>query len=231
MINTNLAFVRAFLEKLHLVLDPVLEENWSSEEQVLYISRVEDLFEQNCLQNRYFDCYTVRSIMKELSGNDKLFLYIALRLLAIDDPRYALPFVSYQSLLDKHSFKNNDQYFYFSNINDAMFAYEIDVKLTPGNPNRRLLYRKLNSKYKNNKLSLAEVCQKYIFRKPQEYHKRLKKRVQRHKGYRDHGSLGSDLSQTRRDQAQDWSILQKARDREQERDDLLSFCQAFQGWY
>jgi hypothetical protein len=53
-------------------------------------------------------------------------------------------------------------------------------------------------------------------------------KVQRHKGYRDHGSLGSEFSRTLRQQSSDYSILE--RELELQRANLRKRRQWYHGW-
>jgi hypothetical protein len=57
--------------------------------------------------------------------------------------------------------------------------------------------------------------------------KQRPKKAQRHKGYRDHGSLGSDFSKTRRDQSHDWTVDQEQLDIEAREDTYLPFIRGF----
>lgn len=65
---------------------------------------------------------------------------------------------------------------------------------------------------------------KFFFRKS------TVKRIQRKRGYTDHGSLGSEISQTLRDQLSDWSVTEVFRQKFEERqsfNDTISFLQGF----
>lgn len=69
---------------------------------------------------------------------------------------------------------------------------------------------------------LKTLPRKFFFRKPSV------KKAQRKRGYTDHGSLGSEISQTLRDQQSDWSVTEVFRQKFEERqsfDDTISFLQ------
>lgn len=81
-----------------------------------------------------------------------------------------------------------------------------------------------------NQYSIEQIFDQLILRNPKECYKRLQKRVQRHKGYRDKGSLGTDYSRTLKDQSTDWSIREKILQKEKDREDLLDLLLGLQGW-
>jgi hypothetical protein len=57
--------------------------------------------------------------------------------------------------------------------------------------------------------------------------KQKPKKLQRHKGYRDHGSLGSDYSKTRKQQSTDWTVREEILDMEAREDTYLPLIKGF----
>lgn len=98
---------------------------------------------------------------------------------------------------------------------------------------KRDFSRKINQKFLLNK---KEITLRELISSPNIYFdffvlpKRVPKEIQRHKGYRDHGSLGSEFSRTLRDQADDWSLREEEELREKEEADLHDFRLGLNGW-
>lgn len=232
MISSNLAFVQQFLTTIRNKIDvQEIEKNGISELEVRYNSRE---FESKLQSGKYDVVSRIDpKVLRNLTSTQKMNIYIMLRLLVqeCDSGYLRMVFSDYKEYLTKRTFFNNDRYFYLSSLTDSMFNYEIDTLLW-NNRSKRDLYRKLSQReqQQNNKDTfelLEEILSSYQF---SLIEKHRPKRVQRHKGYRDHGSLGSDFSKTLKQQANsaEWKeICEKA---EKEKQDFLNFLWALHGW-
>lgn len=232
MISSNLAFVQQFLTTIRNKIDvQEIEKNGISELEVRYNSRE---FESKLQSGKYDVVSRIDpKVLRNLTSTQKMNIYIMLRLLVqeCDSGFLRMVFSDYKEYLTKRTFFNNDRYFYLSSLTDSMFNYEIDTLLW-NNKSKRDLYRKLSQReqQQNNKNTfelLEEILSSYQF---SLIEKHRPKRVQRHKGYRDHGSLGSDFSKTLKQQANsaEWKeICEKA---EKEKQDFLNFLWALHGW-
>lgn len=232
MISSNLAFVQQFLTTIRNKIDvQEIEKNGISELEVRYNSRE---FESKLQSGKYDVVSRIDpKVLRNLTSTQKMNIYIMLRLLVqeCDSGYLRMVFSDYKEYLTKRTFFNNDRYFYLSSLTDSMFNYEIDTLLW-NNKSKRDLYRKLSQReqQQNNKNTfelLEEILSSYQF---SLIEKHRPKRVQRHKGYRDHGSLGSDFSKTLKQQANsaEWKeICEKA---EKEKQDFLNFLWALHGW-
>lgn len=232
MISSNLAFVQQFLTTIRNKIDvQEIEKNGISELEVRYNSRE---FESKLQSGKYDVVSRIDpKVLRNLTSTQKMNIYIMLRLLMqeCDSGYLRMVFSDYKEYLTKRTFFNNDRYFYLSSLTDSMFNYEIDTLLW-NNKSKRDLYRKLSQReqQQNNKNTfelLEEILSSYQF---SLIEKHRPKRVQRHKGYRDHGSLGSDFSKTLKQQANsaEWKeICEKA---EKEKQDFLNFLWALHGW-
>jgi hypothetical protein len=168
--------------------------------------------------------------MKDFSGKEKLFFYQIIRLLAIADPNHQLGFllVDLENLYKRRGYFN-EEYFYYTSLSDNQFCYEIDCKLTNSKA-RRYLYRMRGSKFGRKQLSLQEVLSNYFFTDIITLNRQKAKKAIRHKGYRDHGSLGSEYSKTLKQQSVDWSLREIEQRRIKDKQDLLDFITGFCGW-
>lgn len=284
----NLFFVQQFLDSEKILKIRKLESDWTSEIEVHYNSRVEQLLKLqekemiaqriidspdqtelyftteketgrqiahyrliseeeshiewrestnslddtklSLLSNLYFEYRVEPKIFEELSAKERLFFYEVMRLYSIRYRSFAWILDDYTQLLDKRGFRNNPRYFYLRSLTDNQFVYELDVKLTKGSRERRYYYRILNGFFGRNNLTFEEVLKRFFFHPLSEREKRKSKRLVRHKGYRDHGSLGSEISKTLKDQSSDWSIRESELQRQKAQQDFIDFAQAFQGW-
>lgn len=227
MIDKNLYFVTEFLKPILTFAQQEFERVWSADNRVRYTSRLAELLELGV------DKVTIISIkpefVKDFSGKEKVFIYTILRLLSIQDQRFGYLLFDLQELLRKRGF-DSDRYFYLQSLTDAQFAYELDCKVDKRNPERRYFYRQLSGKFGRNQVSFQELLSEYFFNDIIELYRRLAKRRTRHKGYRDHGSLGSEFSKTLKQQSSDWSLRESEEQKKKSRQDLIEYLQAFSGW-
>lgn len=232
MIDSNHVFLRQFLTTIRNKIDvKEIEKNGISELEVRYNSRE---FEQKLQTGNYDTVNRIDpKVLRNLTSTQKMNIYIMLRLLVQDcDSGYLrMIFSDYKEYLTKRTFFNNDRYSYLNSLTDNMFNYEIDTLLW-NNKSKRDLYRKLSQREQkqNNKDTfelLEEILSSYQFFLIEKHRP---KKVQRHKGYRDHGSLGSDFSKTLKQQANsaEWKeICEKA---EKEKQDFIDFQMGLRGW-
>lgn len=189
---------------------------------VHYISRE---FEYKLLSGNYDVIFRIDSKkLRNLSTKQELLLYILLRILKQTDETGFLNvvFSDYNEYLIKKSFFNQPRYFYLQQLNEKQFNYEIDSELW-NTKSRRHFYRVVNQKTKDGKDSidlLKEIllsCQFHLISKTRP------KRTQRHKGYRDHGSLGSEFSRSQRQQIQSEEWRKICEREEKRKQDFLEF--------
>lgn len=191
-------------------------------------------FENKVLSGNFeIEYRTNLGLLRGLGSEYKLYVYLILRLLKIrfEKGYFAILFEDYCNYLNKRTFSNNERYFYLSHLKDNMFEYEIDTVLWNQKSRRnfyRILYSKISSKNNIRLIDLiVEICKSldvYFISKDRP------KRLQRHKGYRDHGSLGSEFSKTLKDQSSDWSIIEEERQRKKNQKDFLMFLLGANGW-
>jgi hypothetical protein len=231
VLNENLVFAKNFLEHNNL-LDHLneLRNNWSSEIAVLYTSRVTNKL---LTGDFYLDTRFVKSsIIRELSAEERMYIYEVLRLACSLLPGLKILMDDYDSLLHSRGFLNKERYLYLSSLSENSFNYEMDTILGPWNPKARRRYYRLKSSYFGRRhLSLLEVFKEYFFQLPVLKKKPLAKKKVRHKGYRDHGSLGSEYSQVHKEERDDVWVQEKYRQKEKDRQDLIDFLQGLNDTY
>lgn len=220
-----------FEQRVLSQFDRSFEEVKLSQVQIHYSSRAERLF------SGQFDSEFIFSqkLLKLVKGSEKVFLYIIARIVKLREESflYSLFLERLEDFYKRSNLQANERYFYLSSLSDEMFCYEIDSILW-NQKSRRDFYRKINTpigNYKKEKVSLIQFYQKLL----ESFDIKLvpkqtpKKKV-RHKGYRDHGTLGSDISRTNRNQRGDWELVQKEQAKQADKDNLLNFLWGFGGW-
>lgn len=226
-IDSNLYFAKSFLEPIVLNTIEVYSKTWSAENRVLYNSRIEEIFEFGLERDMIISIKP--SFMKDFGPKEKEFIYEILRGITIEFPESAYLLEDLRQLFKRRGYRNA-RYLYLETLTDNCFAYELDTKLLPKTPTRRYYYRLFSQKFGKKRLTLAQVFQEYFFTDFVELNRPKPKKVQRHKGYRDHGSLGSEFSQTLKQQSTDWTLREDAERREKLKQDLLDFLSGFGGW-
>lgn len=226
-INSNLVFAKSFLSPIVQICTEVYRKTWSAENTIRYSSRIEELFDAGIDKNIIISIKP--SFMKDFGPKEKEFIYEVLRGISIEFPEIQYLVEDLRQLFKKTNYQN-DRYFYLESITDNMFSYELDCKLTPNTKSRRTYYRKLSSKFGRKQLTLEQILNEYFFTDFIELNKSIAKKAVRHKGYRDHGSLGSEFSKTLKQQSGDWSIREQEEQRKKQKEDLLSFLLSFAGW-
>jgi len=222
--------LQRFQRRYLILYDQEFEENRLSQVQVRYSSRVSEF----STGDKDGEITFSRKLMKQIVGREKLNLYIIARLVAIHEEsflyRACLEFI--EQYFREGYFANNERYFYLSSLTDSMFCYEIDSVLW-SKSQRRDFFRSLGTPLgnSNKKINIFQfyrlLLESYDLRILPK--KRPRKKV-RHKGYRDHGTLGSDISRTNRDQAGSWQLVEKEEEQRKEKDDFLNFLLGLGGW-
>jgi hypothetical protein len=225
-INDNLHFTKVFIKPMVRFCTEAFQKTWSAEKQIHYTSRIEKITDFGL--NRDIIITVKPSFVRNFSATEKCFIYEILRLTSIEFPKIRYILDDLQQLLRRRGYQN-ERYFYLSSLTDNQFAYDIDVKLTPGNPNRRRYYRLFSSYFGRERLTLEQVFDKYFFTDIVELNRPKAKNKVRHKGYRDHGSLGSEFSKTLKQQSNDWSLRKTEEEREKLKNDYLRFLAGFAG--
>lgn len=203
------------------------EKTWSAENRVRYSSLAEQLIDS---RGSIDYLITIKpSLVKDLTGKEKTFLYEILRTLSIADSRFKYLLYDFESLLHKRGFYS-ERYFYLQHLTDDQFCYEIDTKVWIRSREREYYYRRRNSRFGKKQLTLQQIFDEYFFTEPVRLNVTRARRKVRHKGYRDHGSLGSEFSRTQRQQSSDWSIRQKEENRQREIEDRILLYLGIQGW-
>lgn len=205
---SNDNFLRKRFRKLvKVLLDADIENIGISELKAANSSRVtEKLLTGN------FDLEfrsNVKLVMK-LTASQKADLYLILRMLRMTfkgNKRLAFLEADLTEYFKKKCIDQNDRYFYLSHLDDIHFEmYCYDILFN--DKDLRFLSRRVNSTQGEEKNSVLQVLLQYITDeiKLVFISRQKPKKLQRHKGYRDHGSLGSEYSQTIRQQAEDYSV-------------------------
>lgn len=226
-IDSNLYFANSFLIPVVQYCTVGFEKTWSAEKQIYYTSRLEAIFDNPAKDLKPIQVRP--EFMKDFSSTEKEFIYELLRGATINFPKIRFILEDLRNLFKQRGYFN-ERYLYLESLTDNQFAYELDCKLTEQTKSRRRYYRLLNSKFGKKRLTLKEVLLNYLFTDFVEVNRRRAKRVVRHKGYRDHGSLGSEFSKTLKQQSCDWSIREREEQRQKSRKDFIEFLSGFSGW-
>lgn len=227
MISENLYFLNSFLQEPDIQLIVGLESKLCPAEEIglEYSREVEK--DDSC--NSEFFIQLNPKVLKELSPNEKVRIYEILRILSLTDlSGWKYIFDDYNNLLKKRGFRH-ERYLYLNSLSDSYFAYEIDCILTKGTSSRRDFYRKIHSKFQKNQTSLEEILLKYFRIKVVKINKKRNKRLVRHKGYRDRGSLGTGDRTLDDDIKSDIWVQEKERLRKKQTSDFLEFLAGLNG--
>lgn len=227
MIHSNLTYAKQFLIPVVQTCTEVYKKTWSAENRVHYSSRLAEILDFNA--NKDIIISVKPSFMKDFGPKEKEFIYEIIRGISIEFPEVRYLLEDLRELYRKRGYQN-DRYFYLESLTDNQFSYELDTKLLPKTKSRRIYYRKLSSKFGRKQLTFDQILQEYFFTDFIELNRPKAKKVQRHKGYRDHGSLGSEFSKTLKQQSGDWSIRESEEHKKKKEQDLLDFLHSFAGW-
>lgn len=220
-----------FEQRVLSQFDRSFEEVKLSQVQIRYSSRIEDLSSGKFDSEFSFN----QKMLKSIKGSEKIILYIIARIVKIREESflYSLFLERLEDFYKQTNLQTNERYFYLSSLTDEMFCYEIDTILW-NQKSRRDFYRKINTpigNYKKEKLTLIQFYQKILESFDLKItSKQTPKRKVRHKGYRDHGTLGSDVSRTNRDQRGDWELVRNEQAKQADKDNLLNFLWGLGGW-
>jgi len=227
VISKNLFFINSFLQEPDIQLIVGLESKLCPAEEIgLEYSR-----EVEKVDSSDFEFYIQLNprVLKEITPNEKIRIYEILRLFSLLDlSGWKYIFEDYNNLLKKRGFRH-ERYLYLNSLSDSYFAYEIDCILTKGTKSRRDFYRRIHSKYQKNQTSLEELLLKYFKIKVVKVTKKHPKRLIRHKGYRDRGSLGTGDRILNEDIKNDIWVQERERLRRKQTSDFLEFLSGLNG--
>jgi hypothetical protein len=228
MIDQNLFFINSFLKEPDMQLIASLESKLCPAEEMGH--EYSRLVEQSNSDTFELDFRINPIIVKKLTSKEKNRIYTILRIISIatDSGAWKSLLEDYNNLLRKRGFRH-ERYLYLNSLSDSYFAYEIDCILTKGTTSRRNFYREIKSKYCKNTLTLEELLLKYFKIKLIRLNKKHPIRLQRHKGYRDHGSLGTGDRTLERDIQTDIWIQKREEERKKKTEDLLAFLRGLNG--
>lgn len=227
MISGNLHFLNSFLQEPDIQLIVRLESKLCPAEEIgLEYSR--EVSKDNSDSFEFFIQLNSK-VLKELSPNEKVRIYEILRILYLTDlPGWKYLFDDYNNLLRKRGFRH-ERYLYLNSLSDSLFAYEIDCILTKGTQSRRDFYRRVHSKYQKNQTTLEEILLKYFRIRVVKINKKHPRRLVRHKGYRDRGSLGTGDRTLDSDIYSDIWVQEKERLRKKSTSDFIEFLAGLNG--
>jgi hypothetical protein len=222
-----LYFLNSFLQETDIKLIVGLESKLCPAEEIgLEYSR--EVNKDNSSQFEFFIQINPK-VLKELSPDEKVRIYEILRIFSLTDlSGWKYIFEDYNNLLRKRGFRH-ERYLYLNSLSDSLFAYEIDCILTKGYPSRRNFYRRIFSKYQKNQTSLKDLLLKYFRVKIVKINKKRPKRLVRHKGYRDRGSLGTSDRILEHDIQTDVWLREKENLRKKHLEDFIEFLHGFNG--
>lgn len=225
MIDSNLHLLRSFLTEIKNKINvEEIEKSGISELEVRCRSAE---FLTKISTGNYDTEYRIQSkVLKKLSSRQKLEIYILLRILSQEEENSfcRLVFLDYKDYLTKITFTNNSKYFYLSYLSEKQFNYEIDTILW-NKKSKEKYFSYLNQKFPNYEYkNLFEILKEILLSfKLFLTEKHRPKKVQRHRGYRDHGSLGSDFSRTLKQQSNSEEWKKICEEAEKEKKDYLQF--------
>lgn len=226
-LNSNLVYANQFLKPIADFALEVYKKTWSAENRVHYSSRANQLIDAGV--DKDFIITIKPSFVRDFSATEKEFIYEIIRGCKIIYPQLAYLLEDLEQLLRKRGYQN-ERYFYLSHLTDNQFAYELDTKVFPKTSSRRTYYRKRSMRFGRKQLTLQEILEQYFFADIIELNRPRPKKKVRHKGYRDHGSLGSEFSKTLKQQAGAWQLKELEAQKKKREKELLEFLSSFAGW-
>lgn len=210
------------------LLDADVEKIGISELKAANSSRVTE----KLLSGNYsLEFRTKVKVLGNLTASQKCDLYLLIRILHLKFPenkRISYYFLDISEYYKKKMINQSPGYFYLSTLDDIHFKMYIRDILGSKNEIRflsRRIHMKINEKGEN----LLDLLLRYLQEPIQLIFisKHKPKELQRHKGYRDHGSLGSEFSRTIRDQARDYTIQERFKEELKRKTDLAQFIEGF----
>lgn len=163
------------------------------------------------------------------------FVYMILRLCVIrsngNSPALELVFSDFKARIPKNYFRNDSEYLLLLKLPDQFFCYRLDEILTPGFKSRRNFYRKYsnNSLITTKKITFSEFVSKYLRLRLIKSYQPTPKRLIRHKGYRDKGSLGKSRTSTE-EIANDWFLEEERRKRKEKLEENIKLQLGLMGF-
>lgn len=229
MVNPNLFYLEQFLQEkdIQYLIEVGESKLCPAEEIGLEYSRA-----VNQTNSADFELFLQLNpkVLKILSPDEKVRIYEILRIFSLgtDLPSWKYIFEDYNQLLKKRGFRH-ERYLYLNSLSDNYFCYEIDCILTKDTKSRRNFFRRVKSKYDKNSKTLEEILLEFFRIRVIRINKKHPKRLIRHKGYRDRGSLGTGDRTLDNDIKTDIWIQEKERLRKKQTEDFLGFLAGFNG--
>jgi hypothetical protein len=150
----------------------------------------------------------------KFTSKERLFFYKIIRLLRIytDHKNTIVNYIYFDLTNHKRFFENNLEFSLLEKLTDEMFAYKLDTELMY-HPSQ--IYGQYFQQYtkkginENKSFTIVYVFCKILTPRPIYLSKTKPKKKVFKRGYRDHGSLGSEISKTLKDQSRDYTITEK----------------------
>lgn len=228
MVNSNLNFLIQFYDQHLLELIEAVKEIWSSEERVRCnpTGRHQLKMEDANLSIEFR--INTKEIMK-FTCRERIFFWKIIRLMTHFSEEPILRYIRYDLESHKRFFENSEEYFYLSRLSEEQFDFNLDTEIMYHSNRFYGQWFQLYQKTEET-ISIATVILRYFIPKPIFIKKQQPRKIERHRGYRDHGSLGSEFSQTAKQQSTDWSIKKEEEEKVRRKQDLLLFLLGADGW-
>lgn len=229
-----------FLEKESLKILHRLEEIWSAEEKVLYTR----LGKKDLIKLRTGELLLEQEIskknLKRLTSKQKISLYILLSFLEYsweDDPEKFTIFKAWKCFLENliYPYLHNNEVFSVASQLSRIDRLNFFRKYLQSEKHWKTFLNGLKNKQRSKKGYTVESLEnqlfqgllgiKFILRTPRKPNK-----PQFHRGYRDHGSLGSEVSRIRKEESKDLFLKEELEKRKKEQElQLLHYYRHFLG--
>lgn len=178
------------------------------------------------------DSKEIDKIYLKLTARQKFFFLLVLRDYSIWSGDWLAKFIYTElvSLSIKKNITESGDILSIISCSNNRFLYTLSEQLQD-RQYRQILSSVLNDKIlntKNKKTWDWLFFNLFSLVKITKYRRSEPVKVERHKGYRDHGSLGSEFSRTLRQQSSDYSVIEKQQ--EHQRVHLQKLKQWYHGW-
>lgn len=231
MINSNLVFAQEFYDTFVEPFYQQMLKNWSAELQGPDSSRVQTLLSRTSDFEIEYRIKTKK--LKKLNIEQQIYFYIFIRMMLIQHPNDALCSLILEDFTNWFIKIYQKQILLFEiirNYSDNQLIYHMDEILW-NQKNKRHLFRILYSKISVNnteKWTLFDYLRSsdclplpVLIKKPKPRQKVW------HKGYRDHGSLGSDFSKLLKEQSRTKEYQNIIEQEEKKKQDPIDFLSGF----
>lgn len=233
MISSNLIFVKRFLgQSFSPMTLQRLKENWSSEEEAFAVRQSRDVV-SDVDSNTLYD-FRIRPEILRQGQFPSLLIWETIRAAKIEyqDPLLEYIYYDVTEFYRSRTLQNNEIFRFLVELPDNLFLYEFDTMILKY-PNKVYgtlfnLYEK-TQKQNEERITLQELFQ-ILIPELRVIKKSKPKKTIRRRGYKDHGSLGSEFSKTLKEQSKDWSIKANEEERIREKNDTFQFLLGLSGY-